>query len=84
MLARDVFTSVEKLENVCLVIKLHPGEKNDKYYYTEIAAETGCKNYKLLYDEDLYVVIASCKALITCFSTVGTETAYFYKPLMPV
>ncbi len=80
--ARDVFTAAKKLENVTLIVKLHPAEKNDKNYYTEIASEAGCSNYKILLDEDLYLLIASCKALVTCFSTVGTETAYFYKPLI--
>ena len=80
--ATDIFTAAKKLENVYLLVKLHPAEKNDKNYYTEIARETGCSNYKILLDEDLYLLIASCKALITCFSTVGTETAYFYKPLI--
>lgn len=80
--AVDIFTAAKKLKDICLIVKLHPAEKNDKEYYNSLARETGCDNYKILYEEDLYKLIASCSALITCFSTVGTETAYFYKPLI--
>jgi len=80
--ARDIFSAVKRLDNTLLIIKLHPAEKNDSNFYISIAEELGIKNYTIMYDEDLYTLIASCKALITCFSTVGTETAYFYKPLI--
>jgi len=80
--ARDIFNAVKRLDNILLIIKLHPAEKNDGIFYIAIAEEAGLKNYRIMYDEDLYTLIASCEALITCFSTVGTETAYFYKPLI--
>jgi CDP-glycerol glycerophosphotransferase (TagB/SpsB family) len=80
--ARDVFNAAKRLNDMMLIVKLHPAEKNDSRFYKSVADEYGLENYKIIYDEDLYTLISSCEALITCFSTVGTETAYFYKPLI--
>ena len=40
------------------------------------------KNYEIIYYIDLYFLISTCNILITSFSTVGTETIYFSKPLI--
>jgi len=80
--AFDVFKAAQKLPNTQLIVKLHPREFADSPYYTAIAVEAECKNYTIDKSSDLYQLIASCDVLITCFSTVGTETVYFYKPLI--
>lgn len=80
--AFDVFKAAGKLPNTRLIVKLHPREFADSGYYSGIAAEAKCKNYTIDKTTDLYQLIASCDVLITCFSTVGTETVYFYKPLI--
>jgi len=80
--AFDVFTTVSGMDNVHLVIKLHPAEINESDYYNKIAAQIGCTNYSIVLDTDLYLVIASCTLLITISSTVGAETIYFGKPLI--
>jgi hypothetical protein len=80
--AFDTFKAVSQLPNTRLVVKLHPREAGDASYYTDIAAKAGCTNYMIDKRSDLYRLIASCDVLITCFSTVGTETVYFYKPLV--
>lgn len=80
--AFDVFKAAQKLPNTQLIVKLHPREFADSPYYSAIATEAGCKNYTIDKSSDLYQLIASCDVLITCFSTVGTETVYFYKPLI--
>jgi len=80
--AADVFSAIRDLKNVMLIIKLHPVEKNDFNYYHDIAKEVGCTNYKLVLDYDLYLLLFISSAVITCFSTVGLETAYFKKPLV--
>jgi CDP-glycerol glycerophosphotransferase (TagB/SpsB family) len=80
--AFDVFKAASKLPNTRLLVKLHPREFADSGYYSAIATEAGCKNYTIDKTSDLYHLIASCDVLITCFSTVGTETVYFYKPLI--
>ncbi len=80
--ALDVFKAARKLPNTQLIVKLHPREFDDSGYYSAIAAQAGCTNYTIDKTSDLYQLIVSCDVLITCFSTVGTETVYFYKPLI--
>ena len=80
--AKDVFIMAAEIPEMHLVIKLHPSEANDAPYYQEIAASVNCTNYRIVNQMDLYELIASCQLLITCFSTVGTETIYFGKPLI--
>ncbi|MBA4409885.1 MAG: hypothetical protein C0397_10740 [Odoribacter sp.] len=80
--AFDVFKAVRELPGFNLIVKLHPREFADSGYYAAIAKEAGCTNYVFDKTSDLYQLIASCDVLITCFSTVGTETIYFYKPLI--
>jgi len=80
--AFDVFMAAKNLPDTKLIIKLHPREYTDAGYYSSIASEAGCTNYSFDLTSDLYQLIASCDVLITCFSTVGTETVYFHKPLI--
>lgn len=80
--ALDVFTAVKKIKDVHLVIKLHPAEFNDFDYYHELARKSGCTNYQVVLQVDLYLLISISDIVITCFSTVGAETAYFSKPLI--
>ena len=80
--AFDVFQAARNLPEARLIVKLHPREYADSEYYLDIAREAGCTNYVLDTTSDLYQLIALCDVLITCFSTVGTETIYFHKPLI--
>jgi hypothetical protein len=80
--AIDVFNSVKGYDDLFLIFKLHPAEKNDFSYYESIAKITGIKNYKIVYWEDLYALLSVCSLVITCFSTVGSEAVYFKKPLI--
>ncbi len=80
--AFDVFQAIKNLENVHLVIKLHPSEASDPGYYERIARQVGCDNYSITGTDDLYLLIATCNLLITCFSTVGAEAVYFGKSLI--
>lgn len=80
--AFDVFKAVSQIDNIKLIIRLHPREISDRDYYNEIAHEAACSNYIFDQQSDLYELIASCDIVITCFSTVGTETVYFHKPLI--
>lgn len=80
--ALDMFSAVKDMEEIHLVVKLHPAEKNDIGYYRSIAAEAGCSNYTILLYFDLYLLISRSDIVVTCFSTVGAETTYFRKPLI--
>ena len=80
--AIDVFNAVKDNKEIFLVVKLHPAEKHDFDYYHSIAKQTGCNNYKLILDVDLYLLLSKTDILITCFSTVGAEAIYFNKPFI--
>ncbi len=80
--ALDVFSAGKSLKDSLIVVKLHPAERNDVMYYESIAGEAGCKNFEILYNIDLYLLLSACDLLVTCFSTVGTEAVYFGKPLI--
>lgn len=80
--ALDVFMAFKNLPDFELIVKLHPGEKDAVDYYRDIAVEAGCEEYRLLYDVDLYSLLAVSDLVITCYSTVGTEAVYFAKPLI--
>jgi hypothetical protein len=80
--ALDVFSSVNDIPNVHLLLKLHPAEFNDFNYYHDLARLTGCTNYQIVLQEDLYYLISIADIVITCFSTVGAEAVYFDKPLI--
>ena len=80
--AMDVMLASKKQANSFLLIKLHPNEKDDLDYYKSMAQEVGLTRYHITLSLDLYLLISVCDLLITCFSTVGTETIYFNKPLI--
>ncbi|MBW6491805.1 MAG: UDP-N-acetylglucosamine 2-epimerase [Lentimicrobium sp.] len=80
--AFDVFNAVKEIKNLHLVVKLHPSEAGYPEFYHRIAKIAGCKNYTVTSGMDLYQLIAACKIVITCFSTVGSEAIYFNKPLI--
>ena len=80
--AFDVFTALKDEKDVFILVKLHPAERNAVGYYNGIAEAAGCSNYRLVYDIDLYRLLAACDVLITCYSAVGTEAVYFAKPLI--
>jgi hypothetical protein len=80
--AFDVFKAAMSIPDAKLIVKLHPREFADVDYYTQIASEAGCTNFGIDKTSDLYQLIALSDVVITCFSTVGTETVYFHKPLV--
>jgi len=80
--AVDVMQAVKSVDGAFLVIKLHPNERNDVEYYQKLAEKSGVDRILITLKVDLYLLISVCDILITCFSTVGTETVYFNKPLV--
>ncbi|MCD4726012.1 MAG: CDP-glycerol glycerophosphotransferase family protein [Bacteroidales bacterium] len=80
--ALDVINAVKAIPEAFLVIKLHPNEINNKKYYAGLAKKAGLDRIEITHRVDLYLLISVCDLLITCFSTVGTETVYFGKPLI--
>jgi CDP-glycerol glycerophosphotransferase (TagB/SpsB family) len=80
--AMDVMQAVKEIPGAFLLVKLHPNERHDTGYYKNIAQQARLERIKITLDLDLYMLISVCDILITCFSTVGTETIYFKKPLV--
>ena len=80
--ALDVFNAVKDMPDAFLIIKLHPSEKDEFRYYHSLAKKVNCKNYNIIYFIDLYLLLSISDIVITCFSTVGSEAVYFYKPLI--
>jgi len=82
--ALDIFNAVKNMLNVFLIVKLHPSEINEIDYYHSLAKRVYCKNYEIIYFFDLYLLLSISDIVVTCFSTVGSETIYFNKPLITI
>lgn len=80
--ALDIMKAVSNNDNLHLIVKLHPSEKNEFEYYHNLASEANCKNYNIIYSADLYLLLSRSDVVVTCFSTVGAEAVYFKKPLV--
>lgn len=77
----DIFNIVKTFDEVLLVLKPHPREI-DLNYFIRLAKSAECENYRMITDVDLYQLLIVSDYVITNFSTVGTETVYFKKPLI--
>lgn len=82
--AADVIKCCDQLEDVVLVLKIHPVE--DVSYYEQIISDSKVKNkvYIVKNEIDLYQSLNMANLVITCFSTVGGEAAILRKPLITV
>ncbi|RLD51310.1 MAG: hypothetical protein DRI94_06405 [Bacteroidetes bacterium] len=79
--AVDILNVAKQKPDIKLIIKLHPFEYNGYDYYNKLIIKKNLKNVEISND-DLYLLIAKSKLVVNCFSTVGAEAAYFYKPLI--
>lgn len=77
--ALDVFSVAKELSDVWVILKPHPRERDASYYH-QLAKESGCSNYSIHYEEDLFLLLRLCHVLVHCFSTVGVEAVYFGLP----
>jgi hypothetical protein len=67
---KTIFEVVKSIENVFLIIKLHPTEV-DTEIYSIIAKEIGLSNYIISKDLDLDEILISSKIALTKTSTAG-------------
>lgn len=79
-LMAPLIEGTKKLKNVQLVIKLHPTEQ-DIELHRKIIKKYDIKA-KIIKDFDTYALIWASDAIITTYSTVGSETAIMGKPLV--
>jgi glycosyltransferase involved in cell wall biosynthesis len=75
-----VISAVLKMNDVQLVIKVHPRE--DVEPYQEIAEKYRDPRIHVVKDTDLYALISSCGLLITKFSTTALEAMMVDKPVV--
>lgn len=76
---RDFCESARSLPNVAFIHKPHPGE-TDWSFFDKIDNELGFKVKRS--DQDLYLLLAQTDVVVTGFSTVGIEAAYFDRDLI--
>lgn len=69
---RAVYDAVKDMDDVMLVVKLHPAERTDRMYH-RIRKETGIKNVVIGRDMNLYGLLNACELVMTVFSTTALE-----------
>ncbi len=81
---RDVLLSAkENSESWQLVVRPHPHERDDPFF-AKAAKAVGFTDFVFDPVSDLQSHLQRCDALITAFSTVGSEFIPFYKPLFVI
>ncbi|MEW6008477.1 MAG: UDP-N-acetylglucosamine 2-epimerase [Candidatus Omnitrophota bacterium] len=81
VLMRKILEAVKMIENVHLIIKVHPYDNNSSIY-RRIINESKVKNVTLVKKENIYDLINVCQALIVPDSTTGLEAIILDKPLI--
>jgi hypothetical protein len=79
--AKDMITAAKAIDDLHLIIKLHPRE-DDSELYTKLADKYHLTRYTICKDEELYLLLQVSDIVVTCFSTVGIEAIFFNKPLI--
>jgi glycosyltransferase involved in cell wall biosynthesis len=77
-----VISAVLKMNDVQLVIKVHPRE--DAEPYQEIAKKYRDSSIHVVKDTDLYALISNCELLVTKFSTTALEAMMVDKPVVTI
>ena len=78
--ATNIFIdAIEKLENVEVLIKLHPVDKYEEFY-EKLIKERKLKNVKISREIDIYEAILWSDLVVTVHSTVVLEAALLNKP----
>lgn len=81
--SRDIIEAAKDIQDLTLLIRMHPRE-NEVGFYANIIEEVGALNCIISEQEELYISLSKIDALITAYSTVGTEVIYFNKPLITI
>jgi UDP-N-acetylglucosamine 2-epimerase len=81
-LNNTVLKGIKKLENVNLIIKLHPREFEEQYY-KKLAKKHNLTS-KVIRDYNTFKLLHACDAVIVMHSTVGLEAAMIDKPIVMV
>lgn len=74
-----LFESIKGLDNIEILIKLHPNDPNKEYYYSMIK-KYNYDNIRVEKEIDLYDAIIWCDLIFTVHSTVVLDGAILRKP----
>ncbi|MCV0393548.1 MAG: CDP-glycerol glycerophosphotransferase family protein [Nitrosopumilus sp.] len=76
-----VICYIKKNHELELIIKLHPLEKNARFYQ-EVINENKIKNCKIVENGNLYEILKISDLVIVSYSTVGLEAMRLKKPVI--
>lgn len=76
-----VISSIKELDNINLIIKLHPMDYCSENIYKKILNDMNC-NGIVIKNYDIFSLLNLCDVLIICESTTGSEAAIFDKPII--
>ncbi len=74
----NVLKAIKKIDNVHLVIKLHPFDKNFNFY-KRTARDVGFSDYSIIIEVDICEVLTDCDLLIVHFSKASYEAVLMDK-----
>jgi UDP-N-acetylglucosamine 2-epimerase len=77
-----VIKAILKMQNVLLVVKVHPAE--DITFYQAIAEKFHDSRIHIVKTIDLYALISNCQLFITQFSTTALEAMMLDKPVITI
>lgn len=78
---KGVYEAVKGIEDIKLLIKMHPYEFNSKVY-KEVAKKMGMEDVIIVKDIDKWDLLLGCDLLITYNSSMGYEAAVIDKPII--
>lgn len=78
--ATEIFiNAIKDMNNVEVIIKLHPGDKYEDFY-KDIVRKNSLKNVRITKNLDIYEAIIWCDLIVSIHSTVVLEGAILNKP----
>ena len=83
LVANSIFKAIKSLDDVFLVIKVHPNE-NDLSFYDDIAKKFNVTNYSIHQFYNLYEILFISDVVIVAYSTVGIEAMRMEKPVISI
>ena len=84
LLVEPLISSLNQLNDIQLVIKLHPLDQNPDLYYPVIRNMKSSVPVSIVRDFDLHSLLRLCDVVVTESSTVGLEAMILGKPVISI
>jgi hypothetical protein len=81
LVLKHTYSVVKNLNDVQLIVKLHPGELNDKLH-KKLSKELGLKNVVIVKNFDTFKLLFSCDLVVAASSTTLLEATALNKPII--